>query len=164
MAEITSTDFRRVFACLPTGVTVVTAFGPNGPVGMAANSVTSASLDPPLVLVCPAKSSSTWPTIRDSGSFCISVLAEHQEELCRRFAGRSADRFQGVAWQHRTAGPAIEGAVAWIEAELETEHDAGDHTIVVGRVLSLEAAAAARPLVFFGGQYGSVASQAVASR
>ncbi|HEY6759961.1 MAG TPA: flavin reductase family protein [Baekduia sp.] len=149
--------FREVFAHLPTGVTVIAAHGDAGPVGMAANSVTSVSLDPPLVLFCPAKSSTTWPDIRSAGAFCINVLGDHHERITRQFAAKDTDRFRGVEHGHRTTGPALADAVAWIECELADEHDAGDHTIVVARVVALEAArdAALAPLVFFRGRYGT---------
>jgi 3-hydroxy-9,10-secoandrosta-1,3,5(10)-triene-9,17-dione monooxygenase reductase component len=155
--DIEPDHFRRVLGHLPTGVTVLTAFGPDGPVGMAANSVTSVSLDPPLVLVCPAKSSATWPVIRGTGRFCINVMAGHHEGTARRFAALDVDRFEGMAMHERQAGPALDDAVAWIDVSLDAEHDAGDHTIAVCRVLSLEAGADTElpPLVFFRGRYGT---------
>ncbi len=151
--------FRDVLAHLATGVTVLTAHGADGPVGMAANSFTSVSLDPPLILVCPAKSSATWPKIRRVGRFCVNVLAGHHEPLSRQFAEKEADRFSGVEYDDRHAGPALTEAMAWIECDVEAEHDAGDHTIVVARVTAIEATAdeALRPLVFFRGAYGSFA-------
>lgn len=157
-AAVASAEFRRVLGLLPTGVTILTAHGANGPVGMTANSFTSVSLDPPLVLVCPAKSSATWESIRTAGKFCVNILAGHHEALSRRFAGGSPNRFEGVTWEPRDCGPAITDSVAWINVALLAEHDAGDHTIAVGRVLSLEAAAASHTLVFFRGQYISVES------
>jgi len=147
-------EFRRVFGRLPTGVTVITAYTREGPTGMAANSVTSVSLQPPLVLLCPARSSATWPLIRAAGQFCISVLAGHQEEVARRFAARGADRFAGIGWQPRRGGPALDDALAWIDAELRHEHDAGDHTIAVARVIAIEAGPGTSPLVFLRGGYG----------
>lgn len=153
--EIEPRRFREVLAHLPTGVTVITTHGEEGPLGMAANSVTSVSLDPPLILFCPARSSSTWPGIRAAGRFCVNVMAGHHEEVTRRFAARDVDRFTGVDCQDRPTGPALCDAVAWIECELHEEHDAGDHTIVVARVIAIEAAAGVEPLVFFRGRYGS---------
>jgi 3-hydroxy-9,10-secoandrosta-1,3,5(10)-triene-9,17-dione monooxygenase reductase component len=147
--------FRTVLGHLPTGVTVITAHCADGPVGMAANSVTSVSLDPPLVLFCPAKSSTTWPEIRSAGAFCINVMAGHHADVTRRFAAKGGERFTGVAYAERATGPALAGAVAWIECELGDEHDAGDHTIVVGRVVAMEAVSGVDPLVFFAGSYGS---------
>jgi flavin reductase (DIM6/NTAB) family NADH-FMN oxidoreductase RutF len=140
---------------LPTGVTVVAAHGSGGPIGMTANSVTSVSLEPPLILFCPAKSSSTWPEIRDAGSFCVSVMASHHEKVTRQFAGKRVDRFANVKYEHRPTGPGLSDAVAWIECVVQDEHDAGDHTIVVSRVKAIEAMAGAEPLVFFRGAYGS---------
>lgn len=155
-AAIDPADFRRVFAHLPTGVTVITAHGAGGPLGMAANSVTSVSMDPPLLLFCPSRSSATWPGIRATGAFCVNVMARHHEAITRGFAARDADRFAGVAWEHRPLGPGLAEALAWIECHVEDERDAGDHTIVVARVTAIEAAAAlADPLVFFRGGYGS---------
>jgi 3-hydroxy-9,10-secoandrosta-1,3,5(10)-triene-9,17-dione monooxygenase reductase component len=149
-------QFRDVLGHLPTGVTVVTAHDPSGPVAMSANSVTSVSLDPPLILFCPAKSSSTWPHIRDSGRFCVNVFAAHHEEASRRFAARGVDRFAGVSWHSRPSGPAIDDAVAWIECTIDAVHEAGDHLIVVGAVDRLDIReGAGEPLVFFRGQYGS---------
>lgn len=153
--EISGETFRRILGHLPTGVTVVTAYGDDGPTGMAANSVTSVSLDPPLILVCPAKSSTTWPVIREAGSFCVNIMAGHHEEATRRFALKGADRFAGIRFVDRPAGPALDDAVAWIECSIREEHDAGDHTIVVADVLALEAAEEATPLVFYRGLYGT---------
>ena len=155
MTEITGDEFRRVLGHLPTGVTVITAYTPDGPTGMAANSVTSVSLDPPLVLVCPAKSSETWPAIREQRRFCVNVMAGHHEEVSRQFARKDADRFAGVPWHERPSGPALDDAVAWIGCELRDEHDAGDHMIVVASVDEIEAASDTVPLVFFRGRYGT---------
>jgi flavin reductase (DIM6/NTAB) family NADH-FMN oxidoreductase RutF len=113
------------------------------------------SLDPPLILFCPARSSSTWPKIRAAGSFCVNVMAGHHEETTRQFAAKEADRFSGVDYAHRPSGPALCDAVAWIECTLHEEHEAGDHTIVVARVVAIEAVPGAEPLVFFRGSYGS---------
>jgi len=155
VVDIDPIEFRRALSHLPTGVTVLTAHGLNGPVGMAANSITSVSLDPPLILVCPAKSSSTWPAIRQAGSFCVNIMASHHEGLTRQFAARDTERFVGVDHSSRRTGPALSEAIAWIECVIQDEHDAGDHTIVVARVVGLDAVGESDPLVFFRGQYGS---------
>jgi flavin reductase (DIM6/NTAB) family NADH-FMN oxidoreductase RutF len=153
--EISAEQFRHVLGHLPTGVTVIAAHGEDGPLGMAANSVTSVSLEPPLILFCPAKSSTTWPPIRDAGRCCVNIMAGHHEEVTRRFSQRGIDRFAGVGYSDRETGPALDDAVAWIECELRDEHDAGDHTIVVAEVLAIEAADSVSPLVFFRGRYGT---------
>ena len=155
-AEIGPDEFRRVLGQLPTGVTVLTAFAGGMPVGMAANSVTSVSLAPPLLLACPARTSETWPLLRSAGRFCVNVLAEPQADLARRFSRRGIDRFEGIEWSARDTGPGLPGAVAWIECALRSEHDAGDHTVVLADVLALEAAEGT-PLVFFQGRYGTFA-------
>lgn len=155
MRAVDPGDLRQVLGHLPTGVTVITADDRGQPCGMAANSVTSVSLDPPLLLFCPARTSSTWPRIRAAGHFCVNVLAGHHEELTRQFAASDVDRFAGVSYEHRPAGPALSDAVAWIECSLHEEHDAGDHTIVVARIIAIEAVSGVEPLVFFRGNYGS---------
>jgi 3-hydroxy-9,10-secoandrosta-1,3,5(10)-triene-9,17-dione monooxygenase reductase component len=155
VTEITPERFRLVLGHLPTGVTVLTAGAPEGPTGMAANSVTSVSLEPPLILVCPAKTSSTWRAIRAARRFCVNVLARDHEALCRQFAMKGADRFLGVAYHMRMGVPVLDEAVAWIHCEIFDEHDAGDHTIVVARVAAVDAAEAGAPLVFFRGSYGT---------
>ena len=156
--QIEPDRFRRVLGHLPTGVTVVTAHAPSGPIGLSANSVTSVSLDPPLLLVCPAKTSLTWPVVRGIGRFCVNVMARHHEPTVRRFAVRGIDRFEGSSYHDRASGPALDDAIAWIDCELLREHDAGDHTIAVCTVVDLEAAREGDPLVFFRGRYGTFAS------
>jgi flavin reductase (DIM6/NTAB) family NADH-FMN oxidoreductase RutF len=148
--------YRLVLGHLPTGVTVVTANGADGPVAMSANSVTSVSLHPPMILFCPAKTSTTWPSIHGSARFCVNIFAAHHEEFSRRFAARGVDRFAGVAWHARPSGPALDDAVAWIECTIEAVHEAGDHLIVVGLVDELDVRDTdVDPLVFFRGRYGS---------
>lgn len=158
MTAIDPKEFRRVLGCLPTGVTVLAGLaGDRRPVGMAANAITSVSLDPPMILVCPALTSTTWPVIRGSGRFCASVMASHHAEACAQFAAPETERFKGVAWHERESGPALDGAVAWIDCSINAEHAAGDHTIVVADVLALETAGDADPLVFFRGRFGTFA-------
>jgi flavin reductase (DIM6/NTAB) family NADH-FMN oxidoreductase RutF len=151
--------FREVLGHLPTGVTVITAYDGEAPTGMASNSVTSVSLQPPLLLFCPARTSLTWPKIHASGRFCVNVFAAHHEEASRRFAQRDIDRFAGVAWHERPAGPALDDAVAWIDCAIDAVHEGGDHLIVVGAVAGLDVRAGdVDPLVFFRGRYGSFAA------
>jgi flavin reductase (DIM6/NTAB) family NADH-FMN oxidoreductase RutF len=153
--EIGAAEFRHVLGHLPTGVTVITAFAPE-PTGMAVNSFTSVSLSPPLVLFCPAKSSTTWPQICEAGSFCVNILAHNHEQVSRRFALSGADRFAELPWHRRDGGPAVDDAVGWIDCSVYDEHEAGDHTIVVARVEALAVAGDVAPLVFSRGRYGIV--------
>jgi 3-hydroxy-9,10-secoandrosta-1,3,5(10)-triene-9,17-dione monooxygenase reductase component len=147
-------DFRRVLGHLPTGVVVVSARTADGPIGMAVNSITSVSLEPRLVSICAARSSSTWPQLRRAGRFCISILADHHESASRQFATPGVDRFAGLTWHDRPGGPALDDAVAWLDCELYAEYAAGDHTIAVVSVTDLDAVDDRRALVFFRGRYG----------
>ena len=151
---IDSARFRTILGHFATGVTVVTGHGSDGPSGLAANSFTSVSLDPPLVLVCMAHTSSTWPAIRESGSFAVNILGEHQEETCRRFGAKAGDRFEGVAWTAgRTGSPILGDAIAYLDCVIDAQHEAGDHMIVVGRVVDLGQSAEGGPLLFWRGGY-----------
>lgn len=156
-AAIEQADFRHVLGHYATGVAVITADWTSGPVGMACNSLTSVSLDPPLISFCPGKTSETWPQLRGAGRFVVNVMHRDHGELARRFALKGTDRFAGVAHHQRRCGPALDDALAWVDCVLDAEHDAGDHTIVVGRVVGLEAESELEPLVFFRGRYGTFA-------
>ena len=165
-------EFRRVLGHFPTGVTVVTAAGADGPEGMAIGSFSSVSLDPPLVMFCPGHESASWSRMRPAGSFCVNVLGDHQADVSRVFAGKSDDRFDGLGIRvEATGAPVIEGCLAWIDCTVHAVHDGGDHDIVVGRVEALgvdgdgagagadgagaDGAGAGRgPLIFFKGGYG----------
>jgi 3-hydroxy-9,10-secoandrosta-1,3,5(10)-triene-9,17-dione monooxygenase reductase component len=157
LMRIEPAAFRKVLGHLPTGVTVVTANAVDGPVGMACNSVSSVSLDPPLISFCPARTSETWPALRDCGRFCVNVMANHHEEATRAFARKGVDRFAGIAHHPRAGGPALDDAVAWLDCEIRAEHEAGDHFIVVAAVVALDAQPDIAPLVFFRGGYGTFA-------
>jgi flavin reductase (DIM6/NTAB) family NADH-FMN oxidoreductase RutF len=163
-SHITPRHFRDVLGHFPTGVAVVTAMGGDGePIGMAVGSFTSVSLDPPLVAFLPDRGSSTFPAIRAVGSFCVNVLAGGQEELCRRFAMKGADRFSQASWHPatRTGSPVLEDAVAWIDCEMGDVHEAGDHLIVIGRVVDLDVQTPTLPLLFFQGGYGTFAPRSL---
>jgi flavin reductase (DIM6/NTAB) family NADH-FMN oxidoreductase RutF len=147
--------YRTVLGHFATGVVIVTAVDGDEPVGMAANSFTSVSLEPPLVLFCAAKSSSTWPRIQASGKWAANFLDEAGEEVCRLFAQKGADRFARVAYAPgRTGSPILEDALAFVDCETIVEHDAGDHVIVVGRVVELGYQPEGKPLLFYRGGYG----------
>jgi 3-hydroxy-9,10-secoandrosta-1,3,5(10)-triene-9,17-dione monooxygenase reductase component len=153
--EPDSANYRTVLGHFATGVTIVTAVDGDDPVGMACNSFTSVSLDPALVLWCAAKSSSTWPRIQAAGRWAVNVLGEDDEEVCRVFATKGVDRFEQVRHHPgRSGAPILEDALAYVDCETVDEHDAGDHVIVVGRVLVLGHAEAGRPLLFYRGGYG----------
>jgi 3-hydroxy-9,10-secoandrosta-1,3,5(10)-triene-9,17-dione monooxygenase reductase component len=147
--------FRTVLGHFVTGVTIITAMDDGEPVGVAANSFTSVSLEPPLILFCVAHSSTTWPRIQRTGKFAVNVLGEHQEELSRLFATKGVDRFSQTPWHSGVSGsPVLDEAIAYLDCLIDAEHPAGDHTIVVGRVLDLGVSEGARPLLFYRGTYG----------
>jgi flavin reductase (DIM6/NTAB) family NADH-FMN oxidoreductase RutF len=153
-----SARYRQVLGHFPTGVTVITAAGDGGPVGLAVGSFSSVSLDPPLVAFFPDKASSSWPKIEATGSFCVNILGEDQEEVCRRFASKGEDKFAGLGWEPATSGsPLLQGVLAWIDCDIESVTEAGDHYCVLGRVLHLDIEREHGPLVFFRGGYGRFA-------
>ncbi|MFG2078313.1 flavin reductase family protein [Nonomuraea maritima] len=150
--------FRQALGTFATGVVAVTAADPRGgrPYGLAVNSFTSVSLDPPLVAFCVSHTSTSWPRVRAAGEITVNVLAGRQREACAQLASRGGDKFAGLGWTASPSGnPILDGALAWLDCAIEAEHVAGDHTIVVTRVLRLDLLADGDPLVFFRGAYGS---------
>ncbi|MEV5704976.1 flavin reductase family protein [Actinoallomurus sp. NPDC052274] len=142
-------ELRRVYGAYPTGVTVVAGLAGGRPVGIAASSFVPVSLDPPLVSVCVAHTSTTWPLLRGLPRIGISVLGAHQEEVGRRLGARGGDRFAGVGWRATADGCVlIEDAAAWFECTIEQQVRSGDHDIVVFRVHDLDARPEVAPLVF----------------
>jgi flavin reductase (DIM6/NTAB) family NADH-FMN oxidoreductase RutF len=152
-------QLRRVFAAFPTGVAAVAAVIDGEPAGLAASSFVSVSLDPPLVSVCVAHTSTTWPALRVAGRLGISVLGDHQEQASRQLSSRAAGRFAGLDWR-ATAGGAVllSEASAWLDCSLEQEIPAGDHDIVLLRVHDL-GATEVMPLVFHGSRYRQLTSR-----
>jgi 3-hydroxy-9,10-secoandrosta-1,3,5(10)-triene-9,17-dione monooxygenase reductase component len=166
-------QFRQVLGHFCTGVAVITTADAAGPAGFTCQSFAALSLDPPLVLFCPAVASATWPRIEKAGHFCANVLADEQRELARVFAGQGAGRaggaagaagaagagkFDGVGWSPAPSGaPVLDDAVAWVTAEVADVHEAGDHYLVTGRVTGLEACRPGPPLLFYKGRYAVTA-------
>ncbi len=149
--------FRSVLGHFATGITVITAIAPDGPpVGFTCQSFSSLSLDPPLVMFSPAGTSSSWPKIRAAGHFCANVLAADQKDVCATFARSGADKFASVGWRPspKTGAPILDDVLAWVDAEIESETEAGDHVIVVGRVVDLAIERDTHPLLFYRGGYG----------
>ena len=157
--DLDPATLRRVLGAFPTGVTALAALVDGEPVGMAANSFTSVSLDPPLVSVCVATSSSTWPKLRRATRLGVSVLSHEQEAASRSLASRGVDRFAGLSW-HATADGAIllDGASAWFDCAVEREIRAGDHEIVLLNVHGLGTDPLTPPLVFHGSRYRRLAA------
>lgn len=144
--------FRQACGQFATGVTVVAVQVGDTVHGMTANSFTSVSLDPPLVLVCIDLRNQTHALIEKVRAFSISVLHEDQEAISNWFAGRRDQPVQYTFHSPGTQTPVLEGAIAWIDCTLHAAYDGGDHTIYVGRVQAL-ACIGGRPLLFYGGRY-----------
>ena len=154
MKTVDPTHFRSVMGNFATGVTVVTAAGPAGPVGMTANAVASLSLDPLLLLVAFDNSARTLTVVRERRRFGVNVLAAGQEELARLFASKAPEdeKFAGVPHRVHDGIPVIDGTLAWVGCRLERLVDGGDHTIGIGAVESAEAGEGS-PLLWFRGDY-----------
>ena len=152
-------DFRSALGHFATGVTVVTTVSADGrKVGMTANSFTSVSMDPPLVLWCPSKRAPSLGDFEEATHFAINILASDQHVLSRQFATPATDKFAGVETVEGIAGvPLLDGAVATFQCRTVSRHDAGDHVIYVGEVESYNHDGGA-PLVFHGGKYHATAS------
>ncbi len=151
--------FRDVLGRFGSGVTVVTGTSNGEPVGLTCQSFSSVSLDPPLVLFIPARTSRAWPLIQRSGKFCVNVLAADQAELSNTMASRGIDKFDGVTWSPSptTGSPVLEGALAQLDCVIHTVYEAGDHYLVIGRVVDLitddHSGHDPNPLLFFRGDY-----------
>lgn len=149
-----SDSFRGALGSFVTGVTVVTTDSPEGPVAIVANSFASVSLDPPLVLWSPAKSSKRFEHFAGSRRFAVHVLGADQRDICAAIIKSKTAISEVPTHQSHCGMPIIEGALATFECTLETTHDAGDHVIVVGRVTKAHHQGG-DPLVFHGGRYGA---------
>jgi flavin reductase (DIM6/NTAB) family NADH-FMN oxidoreductase RutF len=152
--RIDSDSFRRAMSRLPTGVTVVTALGEGGPSGLTANAVLSLSLDPPLMLAALDRGSRTLRTVEVAGRFGVNVLAAGQAELARSFSTKLGmqEKWDGVAWRERGGIPALDGIVVWVACEIRDVLQGGDHVILTGAVLDVQARDA-DPLIFYRGAY-----------
>lgn len=153
-------SMRAVLGNFCTGVAVITAQTERGPIGMTVQSLVSISMDPPLVMFSPQKASKTWTALREAKEFCANILPEHRPELPVHFAKTPLyERFDTVAWEPgHTGAPVLEECLAFVECSIEQNIDAGDHEIVLGRVVDLGERVAGEPLLFFKGGFGSFTS------
>lgn len=139
---IDPTDFRNAMADFPSGVTVVTTLDENGAlVGFTASAFSSLSMDPPLVLVCPALSSATYPHLVRNQRFAIHILGADQQDLAMAFASKGADKVSALEWGMSDLGnPLLKGATCVLECTLWREYEGGDHAILVGQVQRIDRA------------------------
>ncbi|WP_422342715.1 alpha/beta fold hydrolase [Parasphingorhabdus sp.] len=146
---------RDALGCFATGVTVVTANDARGsPIGLTANSFTSVSLDPPLLLVCIANTSGSASTLKSASHFAVNVLQIGQQPASNLFAGKNKDRFASTSWEPGETGvPLLTGSLSSFECEQSEVHEGGDHFILVGRVVKASFEPRRDPLLFFRGKY-----------
>lgn len=147
--------FRTACGYFATGVSVVTMMTKSGELhGLTANSFTSVSLHPPLVLVCVDKAITSYPAIEGAEGFLVNILTDQQEELARRFATPDIEKFDGVVFGPGPYNsPRLLDCLAYIAARSGARHDAGDHTIFIGEATEAEVGSG-QPLVFYRGMYG----------
>ena len=139
MKTIDPRELRNAFGRFMTGVTVVTTMDGKSPMGFTANSFSSVSLDPPLLLICLASNSSNYDIFTKSEGFAVNILAEEQIEISNTFARPSDDRFAAVDWQRGPKGsPVLAGVCAWFDCSMEQVIEAGDHVIMIGRVAAFD--------------------------
>jgi flavin reductase (DIM6/NTAB) family NADH-FMN oxidoreductase RutF len=154
-AAVDPYEFRRVMGHFPTGVSVLTTLHEGVRHGMTANSLTSVSLDPVMILACLVRGARTALAIQNAGHFAVNILGDHQEEVSRRFAAPGQDHFEGldVIQGHRGL-PLLPGCLGYLVCSVDDVVQAGDHDIVLGKVEQCEASInGGSPLVFFQGGY-----------
>jgi 3-hydroxy-9,10-secoandrosta-1,3,5(10)-triene-9,17-dione monooxygenase reductase component len=163
-SAVNTRALRDVLGHFCSGVTVVTAMVGDEPAGFTCQSFSALSLDPPQVLLCPSRRSTSWPAIRTAETFCINVLSSGQRDLSDRFAKSGGPKFAGVQWRPAERGaPILEGVAAWFEVALTAEHDGGDHLIAVGGLLDFGSDPVTEPLVFHRSRYGGVVELSLGS-
>lgn len=156
--ELTAEVLRHAYGFFPSGVTAICALVDGLPVGMAASSFTSVSIDPPLVSVCVAHSSTTWPVLRSGSRLGVSVLAADHNDVARSLAAKGADRFADVSWESTPDGAVfIHESALWLDCTVDAEVPAGDHNIVLLRVGSLQPYPDVAPMVFHGSKFRRLA-------
>lgn len=159
MSEVVELPFddrtlRDAYGCFPSGVAAVCAMDGENPIGLAVSSFTSISIDPPLVAISIAKSSSTWPRLVSAPEIGLSVLASGQDAICRSLASKDQDRFAGVPWRRTILGAVvIEGSSLMLASTVHDVFEGGDHNVALLSVVALIADPQITPLVFHGSRF-----------
>lgn len=150
--------YRDTIGHFASGVTIVTATGPDGPAGMTTNAVTSLSLDPLLLLVCFERSSRTLAVVRESGRFAVNILPTDGAELAPVFASKrvAREKFERVTHTEAHGVPVLDAALAWLACDLRELHPGGDHVIGIGEVIGMASGEERPPLVYYRGRYTTV--------
>jgi flavin reductase (DIM6/NTAB) family NADH-FMN oxidoreductase RutF len=160
-AQFDQAVLRQAFGCFPSGVTAVCGILDDQPEGMAASSFTSVSIEPAFVSVCVAHTSSTWPKLAKLNTLGLSVLAAKHGPVAQSLASKSGDRFAGVDWYSAASGAVfVHGSTLWLECSIFDQIAAGDHDIVILRILSLEMYPDVAPMVFHGSAFRELAQSA----
>ncbi len=144
---------REVFGRFATGICIATCFNENTPIGMTINSFSSVSLEPPLIMFCIAKTSHSLESFKNTNQFAINILGSNSEELSRRFAKHINNKYDGIEWQNIDNTPFLNGNIGFIICEQYNFIEAGDHYILIGKVLKTMLNNESDPLLYFKGQY-----------
>ncbi|MGH3200828.1 MAG: flavin reductase family protein [Streptosporangiaceae bacterium] len=154
VGDLTPDVLRGAFANFPSGITAVAAIRDGRPRGLAASSFTSVSLDPPLVSVCIARTSTTWPALRTAPRIGLSVLAQEHGHVARALAAQGIDRFAEVSWERTAQGAVfVDGSALWLDCTRYDELPAGDHQIVLLRIQQVWTYPGVAPLIFHGSRF-----------
>lgn len=160
MDSFSPRDFRNALGWFATGITVMTTCEPDGKfVGITVNSFSSVSLDPPLVSFCLDRNALSRESFLNAKHFAVNILSEHHEPVSAAFARSSStgDKFVGLAYEVGSTGcPLLTDCLTHLECEREAFHEAGDHLIVIGRVIRLLQRSEGKPLLYFRGRYAKI--------
>ncbi len=148
-------QLRKAYGCFPSGVLALSGLAESGqPIGMAVSAFVPVSLDPPLVQICIQRTSTTWPQLRGLRRLGLSVLAQEHGQVARSLASKNADRFSDVQWEANENGAVfVHGSTLWLETSIETETTAGDHSICLLRIWSMDSHPDVTPLIFHGSRF-----------
>ena len=155
-AVLNSRAFRDALGLYASGITVIAGHDGDEPLGFTCQSFYSVSMDPPLISFSVMATSSTYPRIRTTGKFSVNVLSRAQQSVSNQFARKGTDKWSGIPWTMSDGrNPVIEGTLTWLDCEIAAEHQAGDHIIVIGQVLTIGPSERQidEPLVYFRGGY-----------
>jgi len=157
--------FRDTLANFASGITIVTGMDAGEPIGFTCQSFYSVSIDPPLISFSVMRTSTSYPRIAGTGRFAVNVLAREQHTVSSQFARSGTDKWAGIDWvPSRSGDPVIDQTLMWVDCELWAEHEAGDHLIVIGRVVEMSPPEwhTREPLLFFRGRYHGLQSAPLA--
>lgn len=158
-------SYREALGHYASGITVITSFIDDEPIGFTCQSFYSVSMDPPLVSFSVMANSAGYPKIRKAGRFLVNILSAEQVHISNRFSLRGTDKWRGVEWEKSPLGnPIIADSLHWLDCEIYAVHPVGDHLIVIGEVkaLNLQATTVTQPLLYFKGQYHNLGAHSKA--